>query len=85
MAHYCKTCRSSLETIIQKAIEFFGPNGMGMPVKEDLKTEDGHCICFKSDSGHIFMKASSRANESEVEVENYECDQQVKQFLETIA
>jgi hypothetical protein len=65
-------------------MEFFGPNGLGMHIKEDLLAEDGHSVFFKSDSCHIYMKVSSKGNESEVEVENRDCDEQVKQFLETV-
>jgi len=84
MAHYCKTCGSSLEAIIQKAVEFFGPNGLGMHIKENVQAEDGHCVFFKSDKCHLYMKVSNKGNESEVEVENRDCDEQVKQFLETV-
>ena len=84
MAHYCKTCKDSIGVIIQKAIEFFGPNGLGMHIKENSKAEDGHCVCFKADNSHIFIKASHKGHESEVEVENFAGDDQVKQFLETI-
>ena len=85
MSHYCKTCKSSCETVLQQAINFFGPGGLGMHLKEESKVEDGHCVCFKSDNGHIFLKASDKGHESEVEVENCECDEQVKQFLETVS
>ena len=84
MAHYCKTCRGNLEAIVQKAMKFFGPNGLGMHIKENLKAEDGHCVFFKSDNSHIYMKVSDKGNESEVEVENCDCDEQVRQFLETV-
>lgn len=85
MAHYCKTCKSSSRDILQQAVKFFGSGGLGMQLKEESKVEGGHCVCFKSDTGHIFLKASDKGKESEIEVENCNCDEQVKQFLEKVS
>lgn len=85
MSHYCKTCKNKSETVLKQAIDFFGPGGQGMQLKEESKVEDGHCVCFKSDDCHIFIRACDKGSESEIEVENCGSDDKVKQFLETVS
>jgi hypothetical protein len=82
MAHYCKYCESRPSIVLQSAVKFFGPEGLGLKVNERSKEEQECCACFVRDNGHLYIKATEKNEGSEVEVQSYELDEQVKSFLQ---
>lgn len=84
MAHYCKNSKSNPSTILQEAVKFFGPDGLGLQVKEEVEGKDECCASLSSSSRHIFVKAIKNGKGSEIEVETSKCDKHVEQFLEKV-
>lgn len=81
MANYCKHCGERASTVLQNAVEFFGPDGLGLKVKDQSNDEKECCACFVEDNGHIYVKATAKGKGSEVEVRSYNLDEQAKRFL----
>lgn len=84
MAHYCKNCKYSPGVVLQEAIKFFGPDGLGLRIKEEVKERKEYCACLEADKGHIFIKARRKEKGTEVEVETHKWDHELKQFLEKV-
>ena len=84
MAHYCKDCKHAPAIIIKKAIKFFGPDGLGLRLKEEVKEIGMCCASLEGEDSHIFLKASKNKKGSEIEVEAYKLDQHAEQFLEIV-
>jgi len=84
MAHYCKNCRHSPAIILKEAIGFFGPEGLGLEVKEEMQGETECSASLKAAKGYIYIKACKTENGSEVEVETRKWDDHVTQFLEKV-
>ena len=84
MAHYCKHCENSPLKVLQSAVRFFGPEGLGLKVNEQNKEKQECCACFAENTGHIYVKAVVKDRGSEVEVQSYELDEQAKNFLQRI-
>lgn len=84
MAHYCKHCENSPSIVLQSAVKFFGPEGLGLNVNEQSKEEQECCACFAENTGHIYVKATEKDAGSEVEVQSYELDEQAKSFLQKL-
>ncbi len=82
MAHYCKICRYPPAKILQEAIEFFGPDGLGLQVKEKVQEKNECSASLKAGNIYIYIKACEKENGSEVEVETCKWDDHVTQFLE---
>jgi len=79
MARYGKESKLSPDKVMEKALEFFGPDGLGLEVKE----QDGGCATFEGGGGHVFVQVceSEKGKGSEVDLETREWDYQVKQFM----
>jgi hypothetical protein len=77
MARYRKESKLSPAKVMEKALEFFGPGGLGLDVKE--QGED--CVTFEGGGGHVFVLACEKEKGSEVDLETREWDYQVKQFM----
>jgi hypothetical protein len=84
MTHYCKNCDSSPDTIIREAVKFFGPQGLGLTVKEEEQKNDPCFVCLSSDAAYIYITASKKERGSELELETSALDSQAKQFMEII-
>ena len=84
MTHYCKNCNSPPDAVIREAVKFFGPEGLGLSVKEEEQEKDPCFACLSSDKAYIYVTASKKAGGSELELETSDLDSQAKQFLETI-
>jgi hypothetical protein len=84
MAHYCKHCVNSPSKVLQNAVKFFGPEGLGLKVHEQSKEERECCACFAQNAGHIYVKATEKDKGSEVEVQSYELDEQAQHFLQKL-
>jgi hypothetical protein len=77
MARYGKESKLSPAKVLEKALEFFGPSGLGLEVKEEVEG----CATFEGGGGHVFVSACEKGPGSEVELETREWDYQVKQFM----
>jgi len=85
MARYGKESKLSPAKVLEKAIEFFGPGGLGLEVKE----QGEGCATFEGGGGHVFVQACEKGpalsgvegKGSEVDLETREWDYQVKQFM----
>jgi hypothetical protein len=82
MAHYCKRCGEGASTILRSAVKFFGPEGLGLKVKDENNEEKECCACFVENTGHIYVKATEKSKGSEVEVQSYKLDEHAKRFLQ---
>ena len=80
MAHYVTESRLSPAQILGDAIEFFGPNGWGLAVRE----QDERCASFTGGGGHLSILARATGRGSEIEIETREWDYQARQFLEKV-
>ena len=85
MARYGKESKLSPDKVLEKALQFFGPGGLGLEVKE----QDECCASFEGGGGHVVVRASEKGpalsgvegKGSEVDLETREWDYQVKQFM----
>jgi hypothetical protein len=77
MARYGKESKLSSAKVMGNAIEFFGPGGLGLEVKD----QGEGCATFEGGGGHVFVQVCEKGPGSEVELETREWDYQVKQFM----
>ncbi|MBI2328164.1 MAG: hypothetical protein HYU85_00690 [Chloroflexi bacterium] len=70
----------SPEEAIKRAVDFFGPKGHGLAVKN--QTAD--CAYFEGGGGSINVNACAEAKGTSVELESQEWDYQVKEFIRKI-
>jgi hypothetical protein len=77
MARYGKESKHSPAQVMKKALEFFGPGGLGLGIKE----EGEDCASFEGGGGHVFVQVCEKGRGSEVDLETREWDYQVKQFM----
>ena len=68
------------EEAIKRAVEFFGPGGYGLEVKN--QTPD--CAYFEGGGGGVDVTACAEEKETSVELESREWDYQVKEFIRKI-
>ncbi|HAV10402.1 MAG TPA: hypothetical protein DCX22_02145 [Dehalococcoidia bacterium] len=83
MAHYSKNSKLSTEAVLQAAVEFFGPKGLGLHITEQQKKPTTSCCIFKG-SSHVSILARKKGDGSEVELEIESNNQQISDFLEKI-
>jgi hypothetical protein len=77
MACYGKESKLSPDKVMEKALEFFGPGGLGLEVKD----QGEGCATFEGGGGHVFVQVCEGGKGSEVDLETREWDYQVKQFM----
>ena len=70
----------SPEEAIKRAVEFFGPGGYGLEVKN--QTPD--CAYFEGSDGGVNVTACIEEKGTSVELESREWDYQVKEFVRKI-
>ncbi len=68
------------EEVVRRAMNFFGPGGQGLQVKDELPDY----VCFEGGGGSIEVSASAQGQGASVEVASREWDYQAKEFLGTI-
>lgn len=71
----------SPEEAIKKAVEFFGPGGYGLEVKE----QKSDCVYFVGGGGGVNVTACIVPGGTSVELESHEWDYQVRQFARKIS
>ena len=77
MARYGKESKLGPLQVLKKAVEFFGPDGVGLEVKAQGPTN----VYFEGGGGHVFILARVSEKGSDVELETREWDYQVQQFM----
>ncbi len=73
--------RLSPEEAIKKAVQFFGPGGYGLEIKEQNPT----CVYFEGGGGGINVSACTEGKRTSVEFESREWDSSVKEFIRKIS
>ena len=80
MARYGVQTRLSPEETIQKAMAFFGKDGVGLEI-----TDRGPCrVTFQGGGDHVSLTVNE-GKKTEVELVTHEFDYDVKQFVRQIA
>ena len=76
------TARTKLspEEIVKRAVDYFGPGGHGLEVKE----QSTGAAYFEGGGGCVEISASAEGNQSSVSLFSREWDYQVKEFLKGI-
>lgn len=80
MARYGKESKLSVDQVLEKAREFFGPGGVGLEIKD----QGQGCAHFEGGGGHVAIDGCSLEKGSEITLETREWDYQVKKFLKKI-
>jgi len=77
-----KRSRFAPGEIVEKAVAFFGPGGLGLEVAEQERC----CARFKGAGGFVFVQAEDveGARGAKVNIEGREWEIQIKEFLGTL-
>jgi hypothetical protein len=77
-----KETRVNPSQVVEKAVAFFGPNGMDLKVSEQAEC----CARFEGGGGYVFIQASPRekGKGSTVEIQGREWEHQIREFLDKI-
>ena len=68
------------QDVIKKAVDFFGPKGFELEIKE----EDSCNAYFEGGGGGVRVSAATSKKGGSVDIESVEWDFQVKQFLDKL-
>lgn len=71
----------SPEQAVKKALEFFGPKGLGMNVKEETPT----CVYLEGGGGEVQVTACEEGKVTKLELVSREWDNQLKKFARRVA
>jgi hypothetical protein len=77
MALYSVETKKDPEEVVERAIDYFGEEGLGLSVTR----ENPCCATFEGGGGHVTVTASRGDDKVEVEVETREWDYHVKRFI----
>ena len=80
MLNIVSRTRLSPEEAVKKAVEFFGPGGQGMEVKE----QSADCAYFEGAGGGVEVTACVEGKETSVTFISREWDYQVKEFIREV-
>ncbi len=80
MLNISKESKLKPEDAIQKAVDFFGPKGFKLEIKE----QDACSVYFEGGGGGVRVSAAASKKGSSVDIESVEWDFQVKQFLDKL-
>jgi hypothetical protein len=81
MARYGVETKLSPEQAIEKAVAYFGEEGLGLEV-----TEQGPCCAtFVGGGGHVRITATTGEPKTSIELVTREWDYDVKQFMRKVA
>jgi hypothetical protein len=68
------------EEVLRRAVNFFGPGGQGLEVKD----ESPGYVCLEGGGGSVEVTASAEDKGASVELMSREWDYQAKEFLDNI-
>jgi hypothetical protein len=77
MARYGVETNKSPEDVIQKAIDYFGPGGLGLSVS----SQDSCCVTLEGGGGHVSLTVSQGEGKTTLDLETREWDYHVKTFM----
>ncbi len=80
MLSMTKESKLKPEDVIKRAVNFFGPKGLGLLLKE----EDASTVYLEGGGGGVRVNASAKTKGSTVDIETREWESQVKDFLATM-
>jgi hypothetical protein len=82
MIRYGKKTRKTTAEIIDRAVRFFGPGGLGL----DVQSREDACVTFANGGGHVHVEVCEVEGEDarEVDIQSREWDYQAGKFLEKI-
>ena len=72
-----KESKLSPSRVLEQALEFFGPGGVGLEVTD----QDEGCARFEGGGGYVFVRVCEKGNGSEIDLETREWEYQAKQFM----
>lgn len=75
-----KETRLQPTKVIEKAVRFFGPGGLGLEVRD----EGEGCARFIGGGGYVSVTCCAGEKRTQVDVESREWDSQAKQFVAKI-
>jgi hypothetical protein len=77
-----KETRLNPSQVLEKAVAYFGPEGMDLKVSEQAEC----CARFEGGGGYVFIQASPRVKGkgSKVEIEGREWERELQKFLDRI-
>lgn len=70
----------SPEEAVKRAVEFFGPDGYGL----EIKNQSPDCAYFEGGGGGVEVTACAEEKRTSVVLESREWDYQVKEFIRKI-
>ena len=70
----------SPEEAVKRAVEFFGPDGYGL----EIKNQSPDCAYFEGGGGGVEVTACAEEKRTSVELESREWDYQAKEFIRKI-
>ena len=76
MINYGKETKLKPDQVIEKAVQFFGPGGLGLQVED----QGAGCARFTGGGGYVYLSTCEGAKTTEVSLEAREWDYQVKDF-----
>lgn len=80
MSVYAKHVKGSPSDVLERAVKYFGPGGLGL-------TQEGSepgCLQFSGGGGHVALTTTASDGGTEINLETREWDIQVREFLEKI-
>lgn len=81
MTRYSKETRKPPERVLEQALAFFGPGGLGLKVEE----QGDCCLRLTGGGGHVLVQIEKEERgRTTVLLETREWDYQVRQFLERL-
>lgn len=81
MARYGKETRRSPEQVLERALAFFGPAGLGLTVEE----QSACCLRLTGGGGYVLVQVgAAESGRTSVILETREFDYQAARFLETL-
>jgi hypothetical protein len=81
MARYGVETKLSPVQAIERAVDYFGAEGLGLEVSEQSEC----CATFVGGGGHVQITATGQAPKTSIELVTREWDYDVKQFMRKIA
>ncbi|MBT8372056.1 MAG: hypothetical protein KJO34_13910, partial [Deltaproteobacteria bacterium] len=77
MIHISRKTHKTPEVIVNRAIKYFGKNGLGLEKKEETPC----CLLFEGVGGYVAVNIVDRSKHRMVDVESKEWDYHAKRFL----
>ncbi|MGB4864181.1 MAG: hypothetical protein WBO97_17125 [Tepidiformaceae bacterium] len=77
MSAYSKTVNESPAKVLERAVSYFGPEGLGL----SSRGIEDDCANFEGGGGHVAISACENDGKTDIELETQEWDIQVREFL----